>query len=289
MKRRTYLHAMTAALLGAALVAGLAAPSAAQFGGRTRGSRTSSNRGGFGATARPTTTRPTTQTAATDLTPAHYDWGWYDASVVQQNIFAKQRGRSGGFVRPPSTQPYQPSAATWVLCGIVLEATERVGFLENERTGATIRVHAGDNVGGATVVQVEEDYLKIESRGAARTIAIGKQLSGEAGGLARSTPAFPGVPGAPGVTGSGSEPAPAAGNGDAGPEAGPGGSIFVDEGAPADGAPGMADQGGPGGDQAAEPPLDNGEGDAGAPAAPLSPQEEMLQKLRARRAAELNK
>ncbi|MEX0775581.1 MAG: hypothetical protein WD042_07680 [Phycisphaeraceae bacterium] len=136
----------------------------------------------FAALAAAQTTQPGAPDAALPGTPggdgAAEPWERYDV-VVQRNIFTRvhSSGRtSRRVVTPPA--PELPAARYWVLSGTALTSDERVAFLENTRTGATVRAHEGDATEAGRITQVDRDSIELDANGQRSTVAIGLTLDG---------------------------------------------------------------------------------------------------------------
>jgi hypothetical protein len=221
--------------------------------------------------------------------------------LTDRNIFMKIRGRPAVTTRVATVRaaPVENPDDRIVLTGIIQQGEGGVAFFEDTRSRKTLQVQAGDTVGQGRLASVSLDEVKYVRQGTTTRLTVGNTLSGRAGTL--STPvsttavATTPVPGGGGSRmggfggfggGRGGPPepvAPAAGGGTPVTMAGPPDAIaptqpqIIITVAPSD----MGDD--PGMD---EPPAAGSA--AGNPAAMDNGAASTLERMRQRRAQELN-
>ena len=96
--------------------------------------------------------------------------------LVERNIFSRSRARRLPFRAPLAPQATPRPEALVVLTGIVLQGDERVAFLEDTMTGATVKVRAGDQVAAGRLKNITLDYVEYEIGGRTEKIRIGRSL-----------------------------------------------------------------------------------------------------------------
>lgn len=105
-------------------------------------------------------------------------WDAYKV-LFEQNMFLRNRGRV-----PEQPQPARPVAPRperrIVLTGIAQQGDEPLAFLEDVRTGLTIRASIGDPLADGRVKEITLDHLVYEKEGEAVEVTIGSSLAGSA-------------------------------------------------------------------------------------------------------------
>jgi len=129
--------------------------------------------------------------AGTAETPAASDERY--RVLAERNIFLKDRSPRGGgrfpVLRPSAPEPPVPPERSVVLTGVVRHGTEYVAFFEDRRSGAVIRVRAGDALHSGRVERVALDYIEYAKDGRTGKIEIGRNLE-NASPVAGGVPAF---------------------------------------------------------------------------------------------------
>jgi hypothetical protein len=98
--------------------------------------------------------------------------------LSERNIFVRDRWRPP--VKPVSSGPaplIDPDSRL-VLTGIGQEGSETAAFIEDTRTGLTLRARTGDAVGKGKLAEISLDCIEYECEGSIRRIEIGTTLAG---------------------------------------------------------------------------------------------------------------
>ena len=149
--------------------------------------------------------------SAADPAPLEREKAFGDryAVLIERNIFSKNRPQR--FVRAgerdrqdPRPTPPSPEESL-VLTGVARQGKIYLAFIENTRTGSTVKAKIGDAVARGKIAGISPDGLTYESEGKSVALVIGKTLAGGTPGLSRSS----------GTKASGEKAAEAAGSGPA--------------------------------------------------------------------------
>lgn len=104
---------------------------------------------------------------------------WQDFRVLAtRNIFVRDHSQFESGDRPRGRSRDSGDAGQPVLTGIGQRGSERAAFVEDPRSGNTLRLTAGQSLEGGRVVSVSLDALVYEHDGVVRNIEIGQNLSG---------------------------------------------------------------------------------------------------------------
>ena len=101
--------------------------------------------------------------------------------IVERNIFLRQRSSYSSrpeFTHMPAMPVDSPESCV-VLTGIVRQGSEYIAFLENTRTGVTLRVAADSPYADGRVARIELDHIEYEKDDQTVKIAVGSNLRGE--------------------------------------------------------------------------------------------------------------
>lgn len=117
--------------------------------------------------------------------------------VLNRNIFSKDRRSREVRVRngfDPAPPQYRAEDFL-VLTGVVVQGDLHVAFLEDKRTGESVRVPAGKTLGKGTVEAVTIDGMDYRLGNAARHVSIGDSLTGVTATVAAASVSAPPTPG----------------------------------------------------------------------------------------------
>ena len=115
--------------------------------------------------------------------------------LSERNIFSRDRSKRPSS-RPASTQPHivANTDGRLVLTGIGQDGREGIAFIEDTRSGKTIRARVGDTIGEGRLVEITLDCVQYKSKTTSTRIGIGSTL---AGSTASTRPTATGDAGAP--------------------------------------------------------------------------------------------
>ena len=110
----------------------------------------------------------------------HRPVSWEHYRVLsERNIFVRDRRRP----RENQSAPDQPAGIIntdkyLVLTGIGHQGREGIAFVEDTRSGETIRIRTGDPIGNGRIVRITLDYAEYECKENTIRIGIGSSLVG---------------------------------------------------------------------------------------------------------------
>jgi len=98
--------------------------------------------------------------------------------VIERNIFSRRRGeRRERSPEPARPIPPDPERSV-VLNGVVQQGDDMIAFLEDSRTGVTIRARSGDSIVRGRLKALTLDYVEYELEGRVTTVRLGETLEG---------------------------------------------------------------------------------------------------------------
>jgi len=101
--------------------------------------------------------------------------------LSERNIFVRDRGVLSES-RPVSEQTaraiHDDNDKDLVLTAIAQKGREYIAFVENTRSGETIKVRPGDPIGKGKLVKITLSHVEYESEGTTARIEIGSSLAG---------------------------------------------------------------------------------------------------------------
>lgn len=107
---------------------------------------------------------------------------WTDYNVIaQRNMFTR---RGVAVSRPPSlfegiNTQVRVTPTYWVLAGTAILAGDRVAFLEDTGTRATIRAREHDTTPMGRITRIAIDHIRLDTGREERVVKIGTTLSGQ--------------------------------------------------------------------------------------------------------------
>jgi hypothetical protein len=102
---------------------------------------------------------------------------WEDYEVlVERNLFVRQRGRPPVDDTAPVVRETPPAQRFIRLRGMSRRGDEVTAFLEDARSGETIRIRTGSEVAGGTVTAIGLDTIRYALKGNEVEVAIGENL-----------------------------------------------------------------------------------------------------------------
>lgn len=115
------------------------------------------------------------------------------AVLIERNIFS--RNRPVRYVRPGEAQRERPEGRpiapppeeNLLFTGVVLREETYTAFIENIKTGSTVRAKVGDAIARGKISGITLDHLTYELEGKSMALEIGKTLAGGAPGPSRSS------------------------------------------------------------------------------------------------------
>jgi hypothetical protein len=122
--------------------------------------------------------------AAKSLQEKERAFGSRYAILIERNIFSRNRPQRYipiGGSRDSGEKKFAPPSeeTSYVLTGVIREDGKYAAFIENSRTGATVKAKVGDAVARGKITAIHIDGLTYESEGKSLALQVGKTLSGE--------------------------------------------------------------------------------------------------------------
>ena len=99
--------------------------------------------------------------------------------VYERNIFSRSR-TSPSRKRIPTTTYSTPRIreSQIVLVGVTCQGSEMEAFFEDDRSGESFRIQAGQSIKGGTVVSISLDGVEYKQGDGQRFVAVGETLTG---------------------------------------------------------------------------------------------------------------
>jgi hypothetical protein len=112
------------------------------------------------------------------------DWDYYKV-ISERSVFLRDRRPRERRAERSAPPVVRPPERDYVLTGVAGQGQERLAFIENTRTGETLRLRRGSEVAGGRITEIAMEHVTFEKNGAGTRVELGLSL----GGTSASRPA----------------------------------------------------------------------------------------------------